>query len=219
MLRRVNSSVKYDLVGKLVLQTGLTKANIVDILKSVEKAVFSQFSQNPEEFIIKASNIINEQKATVIIEHITYNMLDETYDEKIFTDSTLKGKLGVNAIETDKRHIYDHLIFDSKVEKQMGEELEIRDEVCVYAKLPKGFYINTPVGRYNPDWAVAFKEGLVKHIYFVAETKGNMSTMQLKNIEILKRNCAIEHFKTISTDTVKYDIVDSYEALLDIVTK
>ena len=101
----------------------------------------------------------------------------------------------------------------------MAEELEVRSEVCVYAKLPKGFYINTPVGRYNPDWAIAFNENAVKHIYFVAETKGDMSSMELRKVEELRKDCAIEHFKTISSDTVKYDIVDGYEKLLEIVNK
>lgn len=220
-----NKSVKYDLLGKIAIETGLTRENVANILKGIEASIFSQFAMNPEEFITKASAIINEQKATVIIEHITYNLIDSSYDEKIFTLPNLKGKLGVNAIETNKRHIYDHLIYDSKVERDMAEQLEVRREVCVYAKLPKGFYINTPVGKYNPDWAIAFNEGntvdgnLVKHIYFVAETKGDMSTMQLKNIEILKRDSAIKHFKAISSDTVKYDIVDSYDSLLNIVTK
>ena len=144
-------------------------------------------------------------------------MLDECYNEDIFTEKTLKGKLGVNAMETGKHHIYDHLVYDSTVEKDMGIELETREEVCVYAKLPKGFYINTPVGKYSPDWAIAFHEGKVKHIYFVAETKGNMSTMQLKKVEELKESCAIAHFKKISSDTVKYSIVSSYNELLNLV--
>ncbi|MFR9545980.1 MAG: DEAD/DEAH box helicase family protein [Rikenellaceae bacterium] len=214
---RANSSVKYDLIGKIIAETGLTRANTVKILQGIEPAVFSQFSQNPEEFIIKAASLINEQKATVIIEHITYNMLDDEYGETVFTEPTLKGKLGVNAMETDKRHIYDYLIYDSKVELEMASELEVREEVCVYAKIPKGFFINTPVGKYSPDWAIAFKQGAVKHIYFVAETKGDMSTLQLKKAEELKKNCAMEHFKAISSDTVKYEIVDSYENLLKIV--
>jgi type III restriction enzyme len=214
-----NASIKYDLIGKIVHETGLTRANVANILKGINKLVFAQFAQNPEEFIIKASSIINEQKATVIIEHITYNMINDSYDEKIFTDPNLKGKLGVNAMETGKRHIYDHLIYDSKVERDMASELEVRSEVCVYAKLPKGFYINTPVGKYNPDWAIAFNEGMVKHIYFVAESKGDMSSMELRKVEELRKNCAMEHFKVVNSDEVKYDIVDSYEALLALVTR
>ncbi len=212
-----NTTVKFDLVGKITSLTGLTREVVVKILKAIQPAIFKQFSQDPEEFIIKASNLINEQKATVIIEHITYNMLDDEYSEKTFTEPTLKGKLGVNAIQTAKNHIYDHLIYDSKVELDMANELEARNEVCVYAKLPKGFYISTPVGKYSPDWAIAFKQGTVKHIYFVAETKGDMSTLQLKKVEELKKSCAKEHFKAISSDTVKYEIVDCYAKLLEVV--
>ena len=91
--------------------------------------------------------------------------------------------------------------------------------VAVYVKLPGGFYINTPVGKYNPDWAIAFHEGKVKHIYFVAETKGDLSSMQLRKVEELKVYCAREHFKKISSDTVKYEVVDSYDALLNVVMK
>jgi len=187
---------------------------VCKILSGIENIIFEQFQRNPEEFIIKAGNIINEQKATIIIEHITYNKLESAYDTELFTAPNLKGKLGVNAIPA-QRHLYHHVIYDSKSEKKFAEELDKWDEVAVYVKLPKGFYINTPVGKYNPDWAIAFHEGNVKHIYFVAETKGNMSSMQLRKIEELKIHCAREHFKKISGDTVKYEVVSSYDALLN----
>lgn len=214
----INTSVKYDLIGKLVDGTGLTRSAVSTILRGIEKVTFEQFHRNPEEFIIKASNLINEQKATVIIEHITYNKLDEDYSADIFTSPTFKGKLGVNAMKVD-RHLYDYLVYDSKNEKDFAEELDKQEEVAVYVKLPSGFYINTPVGKYNPDWAIAFHEGKVKHIYFVAETKGDLSTMQLRKVEELKIHCAREHFKKISSDTVKYEVVDSYGSLLNEVMK
>ncbi len=211
-------SVKYDLVGKIVEETGLTRSTVVKILQNVEKVTFEQFKRNPEEFIIKASNIINEQKATVIIEHITYNKLEEKYTMDIFTQPNLKGRIGKNAIKANK-HLYDHVIYDSHKEKDMAIELDKSEEVAVYVKLPSGFYINTPVGKYNPDWAIAFHEGEVKHIYFVAETKGDLSTMQFRDVEKLKIHCAREHFKKISSDTVRYEVVDSYDALLNEVMK
>ena len=102
---------------------------------------------------------------------------------------------------------------------KFAEELDTSDEVAVYVKLPDGFYISTPVGRYNPDWAIAFYEGKVKHIYFVAETKGSMNSMQLRLIEDSKIHCAREHFKAISNANVIYDVVDSYKSLLDKVMK
>jgi len=209
-----NSSVKYDLIGKVVYETGLTRAAVVRILKGIEKSVFEQFKNNPEEFIIKASNLINEQKATVIIQHITYDKMDAVYDTSIFTEPTMKGCLGINAMAA-KKHLYDHILYDSANERDFAENLDTSEEVAVYVKLPNGFYITTPVGKYNPDWAIAFNEGKVKHIYFVAETKGSMSSMQLRMIEEAKISCAREHFKAISTDNVKYDVVNSYDALMN----
>ena len=201
----VNSSVKYDLIGKLVEETGLTRKDIVKILTGIEKAVFNQFKDNPEEFIIKAASLINEEKATAIIQHIAYNMLDEKYDTTIFTEPTLKGKLGTNVVKT-KKHLYDHVLYDSANEKQFAQELDTNNDVAVYVKLPNGFYISTPVGKYNPDWAIAFYEGSVKHIYFVAETKGSMSSLQLREIEKAKIHCAKEHFKAISNGNVEINI-------------
>ena len=209
-----NAAVKYDLVGKVVAGTGLTRKAVVNILRGIEKVVFDQFAGNPEEFIIKAAQIINEQKATVIIQHITYNKLDKVYDTTIFTEPTLKGQLGVNAMPA-RKHLYDYIIYDSTKERDFAESVDTSNEVAVYVKLPRGFYISTPVGKYNPDWAIAFHEGKVKHIYFVAETKGSMSTMQLRMVEEAKIHCAREHFKAISTESVVYDVVDSYAALLD----
>jgi type III restriction enzyme len=210
----MSASVKYDLVGKIVSETGLTRKAVAGILCGIEKAVFGQFADNPEEFIIKASRIINEQTATVIIEHIAYDKIEEVYDSGIFTEPTLKGQLGVNAI-TAKKHLYDHILYDSANERTFAENLDTSSEVAVYVKLPSGFFISTPVGKYNPDWAIAFHEGKVKHIYFVAETKGSMSSMQLRLVEKAKIHCAREHFRAISAGNVVYDVVDSYSALLD----
>lgn len=213
-----NSSVKYDLVGKLVEETGLTRKAVIQILTGIQPTVFNQFKDNPEEFIIQAGKLINNEKATAIIQHITYDVLDDKYDTDIFTDATIKGKLDVNAMKADK-HLFDHIIYDSTNERKFAQELDVASDVAVYVKLPDGFYIFTPVGHYNPDWAIAFKEGTVKHIYFVAETKGSMDTLELRGIEDAKIHCAREHFKAISGDNVVYDVVDSYQALLDKVMK
>lgn len=209
-----SSSVKYDLIGKLVEETGLTRKAVVKILSGIEKTVFDQFKDNPEEFIIKAAALINDEKATAIIQHITYSILDEHYSTEIFTEPTMKGKLGVNAMKVQK-HLYDHIVFDSSNEHDFATDLDTNTDVAVYVKLPDGFYISTPVGHYNPDWAIAFYEGTVKHIYFVAETKGSMSSMQLRLIEESKIHCAREHFKAISSGEVVYDVVDSYQELLN----
>lgn len=210
------TNIKYDLVGKLVDETGLTRECIVKILTGIEKCVFDQFKQNPEEFIIKATNLINEQKATLIVQHIAYTKIDGkdgVYNTDIFTEPTLKGKLGVNAITTTK-NIYDHLLYDSTGEKDFAQHLEESQDVVVYVKLPKGFYISTPVGKYNPDWAIAFNKEHVRHIYFIAETKGSMQTLELREIEQAKINCARKHFTAISDNDVQYDVVSNYSELI-----
>lgn len=216
-----SSNVKYDLIGKLVDETGLTRKAIIQILQGIQPAVFNQFKDNPEEFIIKAAALINDEKATAIIEHITYDVIDEKYGTEIFTEPTIKGRLGVNAMKS-KKHLYDHIVYDSTNEFNFAQELDVSSNVAVYVKLPDGFYISTPVGKYNPDWAIAFYEGTVKHIYFVAETKGTLDTLQMNHIspiEQAKIDCAREHFKAISNGEVVYDVVDSYKALLEMVMK
>ena len=213
-----NSNVPYDLVGKLVEGTNLTRKAVVEILQGVKKNTFELFKINPEEFIIKATALINDEKAGAIIEHISYDLMDEKYGMEVFTDPSIKGRLGSNVMKAEK-HLYDHILYDSKNEKDFATELDTNSDVAVYVKLPDGFYISTPVGRYNPDWAIAFYEGTVKHIYFVAETKGSMNSMQLRLIEDSKIHCAREHFKAISNNEVFYDVVDSYKSLLEIVSK
>lgn len=210
----INSSVKYDLVGKLVDETGLTRRAVIAILQGIQPAVFEQFKDNPEEFISRAAALINDQKAMAIIEHITYNVLDEQYGMNIFTDPTIRGRLGVNAMKAEK-HLYDHVVYDSSNERDFAADLDANTDVAVYVKLPDGFHISTPVGHYNPDWAIAFYEGTVRHVYFVAETKGSMNSMQLRLIEESKIHCAREHFKAISNGNIVYDVVDSYQSLLE----
>lgn len=212
------SGLKYDLVGKLVDGTGLTRKAVIQILQGIRPGTFDQFKYNPEEFILKAGQLINNEKATAIVEHITYNVMDEKYGTEVFTDPTIKGRLDTNAMKVEK-HLYDHLVYDSTNEREFATELDKNRDVAVYVKLPDGFYISTPVGHYNPDWAIAFYEGAVKHIYFVAETKGSMDSMQLREIESSKIHCAKEHFKAISNNEVIYDVVDSYKSLLNIVMK
>ena len=216
----VGRSVKYDLIGKLVEDTQLTRHAIVTILQKINPATFSQFKVNPEEFIIKAGNIINECKAIAVIEHVKYHKLNRQYESDIFSNATLKGKLGVNALESQKS-LYDLVVVDSAgIEMNFAKDLEKESDVVVYTKLPGGFYINTPVGHYNPDWAIVFKEGTdIKHIYFVAETKGSLSETQLRESEKSKIECARRHFATIGETSVAYDVVTRYSDLRDIITK
>lgn len=209
------SRVKYDLIDKLVQATDLTRKTIASILRGINKDVFNQFKLNPEDFITKASRLINEQKATMIVEHLTYDPLSETFATDIFTQN--KIDFDFSKAYKAERHIYDYVFTDSNNERKFVEKLDKADEVVVYAKLPNGFLIPTPVGNYNPDWAIAFKEGKVKHIYFVAETKGSMLSLELRSVEKAKIDCAKKFFAKITSNEVKYDVVDSYEKLMDVV--
>ena len=216
----IGKGVTYDLIGKLVTATGLTRKTIVEILKGIEPKTFHLFKLNPEEFIIKAGLIINDCKALAVIQCIKYEKLNDKFSTDIFTENMLRGKLGINAIESTKS-LYDLVVLDSMgTEKNFAESLEHEDDVVVYTKLPNGFYINTPMGKYNPDWAVAFREGSVKHVYFVAESKGNdLQGSQLRGSEESKIECARRHFKAISDNGYIYDVAKDYKSLYDIVTK
>lgn len=216
----VHSLVKYDLLGKIAENTELTRKTAAEILTGIQASVFGQFKENPEHFIAEASRIIAEQKATMVIERLAYDGLAERYDVDIFT-ANQTGQDFSKASAKLKRHVYDYVVTDSEIERKFADELDTASEVVVYAKLPRGFLIPTPVGDYNPDWAISFKEGSVKHIYFVAETKGTMSSMKLREIENTKIACARKFFdeigQRVSEDRVKYDVVTSYEKLMDIV--
>ena len=216
----VGKGVTYDLIGQLVSATGLTRKTIVEILKGIKPATFSMFKMNPEEFIIKTARIINDCKALAVIQCIKYEKLNDEFSTDIFTENALRGKLGVNAIESVKS-LYDLVVLDSMgTEKNFAESLEHEDDVVVYTKLPRGFYINTPMGKYNPDWAVAFREGSVKHVYFIAETKGTDDLpSDLRGTENSKIECARKHFAAISEKDVIFDVVKNYQKLYDVVTK
>lgn len=214
----VTSGTKYDLLGKIVEETGLTRKDVADILVGIHPGKFAMFQQNPEDFILKVSRLINEQKATIIVNHITYNKLQETYDTTLFTEPELRTVPGKSAMPVEK-HLYNYLITDSETERKFAKELDSQKNVVIYVKLPRRFYISTPVGNYNPDWAITFDQEKVKHIYFVAETKGSMETMQLRHIEDKKIECARKHFKAISSGEVVYDVVDSFSNLLNKVMK
>jgi type III restriction enzyme len=211
----IRATVSYDLIGEIAEAAQLTRRTVATILKGLNIAVFSRFKANPEAFISKAATLIKEQKATMIIEHLAYDPIDEQYDSTIF--AVEKAKEDFSKAFKAENHIYDYVFTDSKVEREFVEELDTSAEVTVYAKLPRGFSIPTPVGDYNPDWAIAFDSGKVRHVYFIAETKGSMSKLDLRPIEESKIDCAKKFFAKISDDQVKYDMVDSYEKLMQVV--
>lgn len=208
------SNVRYDLLGKISSATRLTRKTVATILSKIRPTKFDMYKANPEEFIRKVTRLILEQKATIIVEHISYNRIEGKFDSDIFTQEK-HGTID-HAFE-GKKSIVDYVFTDSEGEREFVGQIDTAKEVAVYAKLPKGFHIPTPVGNYSPDWAIAFQEGEVKHIYFVAETKGSMSSMDLREIEKGKIACAEKLFFQISTSNVKYGKVDSFETLMDIV--
>ncbi|OBW99795.1 type III restriction-modification system endonuclease [Gallibacterium genomosp. 1] len=214
------SAVRYDLIGKITEGTQLTRQTVAKMLMGMKKIALAKFAINPEQFITEAIRLINEQKATTIIEHLAYDTIEEKFDPSIFTLGQNASKLQ-NALATPRHHIYDYVVTDSKIEREFAQHLETSAEVVVYAKLPRGFFIPTPVGDYNPDWAIAFKEGTVKHVYFVAETKGSMSSMDLRTIEQSKIECAKKFFaemnRRFTPEKVQYDVVESFEKLVEIV--
>lgn len=216
----VHSLVRYDLLGSVAGNAQLTRQTTANILQGIQVAVFQQFRQNPEHFIAEASRLITEQKAAMVIERLVYDEVDERYDVDIFT-ANQTGQDFSRATDKLKNHVYDYAIIDSEVERYFVEELDTSSEVVVYAKLPRGFLIPTPLGDYNPDWAISFRAGSVKHVYFIAETKGTMSSMKLREIEQTKIDCARKFFDEISQqitdDEVKYDVVTDYAKLMDVV--
>ena len=210
-------TTKYDLIGSISKETGLTRKTIIKILSQIEKETFEQYKYNPEEFIRKASNIINTEKGNTIIDGLKYRKINKTYNDDIFIINNANGRLNQNAIQV-KKHIYDYLITDSEIERKFAERME-KEEVLVYAKLPRGFKIPTPVGNYNPDWAIVFSNKKCKYIYFVAETKGSMNKSKLNPIETAKIECAKKHFKEISDGEFDYGVVDNYDSLIDLLYK
>ena len=214
----VNQSVKYDLIGNIVRETGLTRRTIIKVLQDINPAKFMLFRVNPEEFIIKVSSIINDCKAIAVIKKITYSPTEQTFDTDLFTVDEVRGVVDDDAMMSEKS-LYDLVVVDSKgTEMDFAKHLESNEDVEVYTKLPRGFYINTPLGHYNPDWAVVFREGSVKHVYFIAETKGSMREVDLREAEKSKIECARRHFASLSNSTVKYDVVQSYQDLYNIVS-
>ena len=209
------SNVPYDLVGDIAKAATLTRRTVTRILKGIQRSKLYMFKNNPEEFIRKVSHIIREQKATMIVEHISYNRTENQYDSDIFTKE--KSRQTVDKAYEAKKHILDYVFPDSQGERDFAEDLDKAEEVCVYAKLPRSFQIPTPVGNYAPDWAIAFNDNMgIKHVFFIAETKGSMDSMQLKSVEKAKIDCAKKLFNNVSTSQVRYGCVDSYGSLLEV---
>ena len=207
------SNVPYDLVGDIARGARLTRRSVVKILQGIDNKVLL-FKNNPEEFIRNVVKTIREQKATMIVEHISYNRIAGKYDSSIFVP---ERKLNINKVIEAQKHITPYIAFDSDGERQFAEALEGATEVQVYAKLPRKLKIPTPVGNYAPDWAIVFNDGTVRHVFFVAETKGSLDGMELRGVEKAKTECAKKLFNRISTSKVKYGVVDKFENLYNLI--
>ena len=206
------STVRYDLVGDIAKGANLTRRTVVKILQGIKESKLYLFKNNPEEFIRKVISIIKEQKSTMIVESIHYNMTEGKYDSNIFT---VKSKMDFDKAYEAEKHITDYVFSDSKGERQFAHDLDKAQEVVVYAKLPRTFQIPTPVGNYAPDWAIAMEKNGIKHIFFIAETKGSMSSMDLTKIELAKIECAEKLYNSISAAKLKYHKVTKYSDLID----
>lgn len=210
------SSTTYDLIGRISKATNLTRRTIVAILKGLDLAIFDMFKLNPEDFIAQVSKFINYQKATMIVEHISYSEAEGVapYDSSIFTAEKVDRDL-IKAYE-GKKSVQRYMFLDGKVEEDFAKEMDIPDnEVYIYAKLPRGFQIPTPMGNYAPDWAIVFHQDKVKHIFFVAETKGTLDSEELRGIENGKISCAKKLFSSIRTREIHYEHVSTYQDLMD----
>ena len=206
-------SVTYDLVGEVARAAAITRRSAAAILAGISPLAFGLYRVNPEEFIKKTAGLIVQEKATMVVEHIRYHEIDDTYDEAIFTERMPDN--ASRAYEA-KKNIQRFVFPDSDGERKFAEDLDAAAEVAVYAKLPRTFQIPTPVGNYAPDWAIAFKEGSVRHVFFVAETKGTMDTLELSGVENAKIACAKKLFNEMSTAGVRYHNVATYDDLLEV---
>lgn len=211
-----NTNITYDIIGKIASGTRLTRKTIAKILYRIDDSKFDKFKVNPEEFISNVTTLIKEKKATIVVNHITYEKSIDTFDYNIFT--TNSPDLNDDVYQTIKS-IQEYIVTDSTIERTFADNLDHDESVIVYAKLPKGhngYYIPTPVGDYSPDWAIAFKSNGMKHLFFVAETKGKMTTMILDQIEQSKIECASKLFEQLYKN-VRYAKIDTFENLIDMV--
>ena len=210
-------TVRYDLIGQLSRACDLTRRTVGAILTGISPKTFAMFRGNPELFIAQAAGIIRDQKGATIVARISYDLLGQQLQSSaVFAAQDLHQgfKNTVNA----RKHVWNHVPVDSKGERKFVGELEKSSDVVVYAKLPTAFKIPTPVGDYSPDWAVAFREGSVKHIYFVAETKGSLSSLELRVGENAKIDCARRFFSRLTTPDIRYSVVKDFNELMDAVT-
>ena len=205
----IDYKIKYDLISKVVEETNLTRRTIIQILTKIEESKFKMFGDNPEDFILKVSKIINDEKTDIIYEKIQYYKSDKRIPISIFKEDISNQGEYIDV----KKYLYEYLFYDSKVEKSFGKKLDNDVDILVFSKLPKNKYkIDTPVGGFSPDWIIIFDKDKVKYAYFVIETKGSEDKLGLRGIEKIKIDCAKKHFKAISDDKVKFDVCKDFDS-------
>ena len=208
----ISDTIKYDLIGKIVSETNLTRRTIIRILTQISEEKFNPFKQSPEDFSLKISKIINDEKAEIIHENLKYHRIDDKIPLEIFENNIISNGKSIDV----KKYIYDYLIYDSDVEKNLARNIDDSVEVSVFSKLPKGEYtIYTPVGKFSPDWMIVFDKDKVKYAYFVIESKGSTRKLDQRGVERIKIKCAEKHFQAISDGNVKFDVVSSFDELRD----
>lgn len=188
-----STSAKYDLIYNIAKKTNLIRKTISKILIGT-KETLRFFRENPEEYINKVSELINQQKASVIVNHISYYPMEDRFESDIFNES--HKDFDSNKVFESKKAIQDYVFVDgnakngNSIEMNFAKQLEAQKDVKVYAKLPSKFYIPTPMGKYTPDWAIVFENNKSREIYFIAETKGSLDSLELRAVEKGKINCA-----------------------------
>ena len=188
-----------DIITDLQDKTQLTRKSIVQIL--IDSRRLQDFARNPQQFMDYCSESINRTKRLALVDGIRYTKIgeDHFYAQELFQQEELKGYLR-NTLETQKS-VYTHVVYDSVgVEKTFAEDLEKNEKVRVYAKLPAWFKVPTPLGTYNPDWAVVVEDEGEEKLYFVVETKSSTWWDDLRHLEGAKIKCGEKHFDEIAKD-------------------
>lgn len=203
-----------DFIRRLQDSTGLLRKTIIEII--INSGRLNEFYVNPEEWIKQVSKLLLFVKKENLTNGIKYEKTSDYYEQDfIFNDEELYGYKNHNVMEVDiekGKNIYDHVIYDSEVEHKFALEAENDDDVLFYAKLPSRFKIDTPVGNYNPDWALVLRTNEDEKVYFVAETKGTENICDLKGIEQKKILCGKKHFEVIDKD-IHYEVVKKLNTL------
>ncbi len=205
-----------DVVSYLQNETNLTRRTLVEIMKRSDR--LDDFRNNPQKYIEQVAAIIKHQMRLFIVDGIKYEKIGDQhyYAQELFEQNELYGYLSKNMLESGKS-VYDHVVYDSDVEEEFARSFELSDDVKVYAKLPGWFRIDTPLGSYNPDWAVLVEMDGQERLYFVVESKGSLFSDALRPAEQAKIDCGREHFKALGTEA-RFTVANNYDTFSEQIT-